>query len=106
MTAFAMPEPLDSRQRRAVSRALLPGGSVAPQHRATTVLVAHRLRAYLWAPCLLLVVGLVDAAAFLMSESSFRWFWGATALIVLGFAGLCVYALRKARAIVVDEFGG
>ena len=106
MTAFAMPESLDRRQRRAVSRALLPGGNVAPEHRATTVQVAHHLRAYHWAPCLLLIVGLVDAAAFLMSESTFRWFWGATALILLTFAGLSVYALRKARAIVVDEFGG
>ena len=102
MTAFAMDKP----QRRAVSRALLPGGSVAPEHRATTAQAARHLRGYLWVPCLLFVVGLADTIAYLASESSFRWFWGATALLILVAAGLAVYAMDKARAILVEEFGG
>lgn len=102
MTAFAMDKP----QRRAVSRALLPGGSVAPEHRATVAQVARRLRGYLWAPCMLLAVGLLDGAVYLASQSPLRWFWGVTAVVVLVAAGLGVYALCKARAIVVDEFGG
>lgn len=102
MTAFAMDKP----QRRAVSRALLPGGRVAPEHRATIAQAARRLRGYLWAPCALALLGLAAAAASLAGESPLRWFWGATAVVVLVAAGLAVHALRKARAILVDEFGG
>jgi hypothetical protein len=106
MTAFAMDKP----QRRAVSRALLPGGRVAPEHRMTTAAAARHLRGYLWVPCLLLLIALtgsaVTAAAWSTIESPVRWFWAAVAALVLGAAGVALYAFRKARAIVVDEFGG
>jgi hypothetical protein len=93
-------------QRRAASRALLPGGTVAPGYRATTAQVARHLRGYRWAPSLFLAVGLLCGASFLVADSPVRWFGAVAAVIGFGFAVVYVNALRKARAIVVDVFGG
>jgi hypothetical protein len=97
---------LTGAQRRAASRALLPGGTVAPEHRATTAQVARHLRGYSWAPLLFLTVGLLFGASFLVADSPMRWFGAVAAVIGFGFAVVYMNALRKARAIVVDVFGG
>jgi hypothetical protein len=97
---------LDKAQRRAASRALLPGGAVAPEHRLTTVQVARHLGAYGWALWIFLTVGLANGALFLGAESPTDRLWAAAALIGFGLAAVHGCALRKARAIVVDEFGG
>ena len=86
--------------------ATIPGGTVAPEHRATTVQVARHLGAYGWALWAFLAVGVVSGASFLATESPMRWFGAAAALVGFGSAAVAVCALRKARAIVVDEFGG
>lgn len=64
---------LDRVERRAAARAMLPGGAVAPEHRASTLAVARDVRRYPWAPWFFLVVGLTNGYFFATDPGPSRW---------------------------------
>jgi hypothetical protein len=96
---------LDRAERRAIARALRPGGVVAPEHRASTVAVARDLTRYRWAPWFFLAVGAVNGLFAVTEPGGVRWVHAVGCVIGFLFTGYYVVALRRARAIRAGDAG-